>query len=234
MSLKHRSSSRIVSSCGPAVLGVLVLLSACQAPGPKNVADLRRLGDHYLQSGLWAQAAENYGAYLERKPGEPDIRANYGRALMGTGDHTRAVEQLQIAYGQRPDDEATLDVLCDAMLKANQQDSLFRLLKANAADRGRVGDHLRLGKFALATGDADTANLAYTTAARIDRGMTVEPQLGLFDYYLAIGDAANAERRLRMAYFIAPLNIDVQNRIRSFNPIVGPTFALVPAERGTP
>ncbi len=204
-------------------------LGGCSKP---NTADLRRLGDHYLESGLYPQAVEQYAQYVEQKPGEPDVRANYGRALLGVGRNLEASDQLQIAYSQRPDDEKALDALIDAYLKSNQQDAAIRLLKTNVSDRGEVRDHLRLGRAALRMGDTDTAKLGFVTAAKVDQGQTVDPQLGLVDYYLAVQDKVNAERRLRMAYYIAPQNIEVQNRIRAMKPILGPTFALAPEEAG--
>jgi tetratricopeptide (TPR) repeat protein len=213
-----------------ALTASLCLLSACQ-PQQKSVAHLRDLGDHYLGVQRYDEAAANYGEYVERKPGEPDVRTNYGRALIGAGQYEKAAEQLQIAYAQRPDDEGTLDALADAMMKAHQQDALFRLLKTNSTDRGRIDDHLRLGRYSLQMGDTDTASLAYTTAARIDKGQTLGPQLGLVDYYMAIGDLPNAERRLRMAYYIAPLSPEVNARISKLHPVVGPTFATIPEER---
>lgn len=216
-----------------ALASAAAMFVGCQAKDT-NVADLRRRGDHYLLNGQYTEAANNYAEYIEKKPGEPDVRANYGRALLAIGKNAEAVEHLQVAYGQRPDDDGILDALCEAMLKTGQHDSLFKLLKTNTIDRGggaRVTDHLRLGKYALAMGDSDTAMLGYTTAARLDRGQTVAPQIGLYDYYMAIGDKPNAERRLRMAYYISPVNAEVQTRIAQFRPVVGPTFGMVPAER---
>jgi len=216
-----------------AACAALVAL-ACAAWGcaQKNAADLRRRGDHFLETGQYAQAVEEYHAYLERKPGEDDIRANYGRALLKVGRTAEAVEQLQIAYTQNPEDEAALDSLTEALLAANQPDTLFRLLRANAADRGRVSDWLRLGRASLRVGDTDTAHLGFTTAAKVDKGKTAAAQLGLVDYYLATNDSASALRRLRMAYFLAPLDPEVQARIRLLKPVTGPTFALAPDETG--
>lgn len=207
----------------------LAALSGC-ANQQTNNADLRRRGDHYLEGGQYGQAIENYAQYLEKNPGDAEVRANYGRALLAQGRNADAAEQLQIAYSQRPDDEKALDALIDALIKSKQQDTAFRLLMTNASDRGDVRDHLRVGRTALRVGDTDTAKLFLETAARVDKGQTVAPQIGLVDYYLAVNDKVNAERRLRMAYFLSPMDLDVQDRIRKIKPVVGPTFPLQPLE----
>ncbi len=210
----------------------LTVAAGAGCAGPKNAADLRRRGDHFLQAGQYSEAAAEYTAYLQLKPGEDDIRGNYGRALLKSGRTAEAAEQLQIAYTQNPEDETTLDALTEALLASNQPDALFRLLKSNASDRGRVSDFLRLGRASLKVGDTDTAQLAFTQAAKVDKGQTVEAQLGMVDYHLAVRDPASATRRLRMAYFISSLDPEVQERIRLLKPVLGPTFATVPEERG--
>jgi Tfp pilus assembly protein PilF len=215
-----------------AVAGALALMLTAGGCAQKNDADLRRRGDHYLQAGQYGQAAEEYAAYLQLKPGEDDVRGNYGRALLKTGRAAEAAEQLQIAYTQNPEDDQVLDALTEALLASNQPDALFRLLKSNASDRGRVADFLRLGRASLKVGDTDTAYVAFTQAAKVDKGQTVEAQLGMVDYYLSVRDPANATRRLRMAYFISQHDPEVQARIRLLKPVIGPTFAAVPEERG--
>ena len=68
------------------------------------------------------------------------------------------------------------------------------------------------------------------TAARLDGGQTVEPQIALADFYLAAGDEEKAIRRLRMALGIDAENEIAIDKLRSLGEIPGPSFALTPEE----
>lgn len=210
------------------LLGAAVVAGGC---AQRSLPAVLNSGDANFKGGRFDAAAADYQEYVDRKPGDHTVRVKLGETLLKLDEPTRAAEQLRVAYSQRPGEAAYLDALCDALIAAGQTDELYRLLRTNAADRGTVDDHIRLGRYAMKLGDADTARVALLAAARVDRGTTPAPYVALTDFYLSINDTANATRRLRMAYFIDPEAGIVMERLRRMNVIVGPTFGLVPDER---
>jgi hypothetical protein len=58
----------------------------------------------------------------------------------------------------------------------------------------------------------------------------VGPQVALVDFYTALQDPANAERRLRMAAFVDRQSTEVLRRVRDLGVIDGPTFPMPPEE----
>jgi predicted Zn-dependent protease len=213
----------------PAVASLAAAFFAlgCGAPG---LEDLRYRGDTRMSTGQYDQAAEAYQQYIDRNPGNPYIRAAAGKAYLKAGQPNQAAYHLRVAISQRPQEEETLNDLCEALLQSGQRDELFRTLRANAADRGNTNDFIRLGRYALALGDIDTARTALLTAAKIDKGRTVGPQVALVDFYTALQDPANAERRLRMAAFVDRQSTEVLRRVRDLGVIDGPTFPMPPEE----
>lgn len=207
------------------------LLGACANTG--NPYPYRSQGNEAMKGERYQEAYEAYSRYIELRPGEPDMRNALGRSLLALNRYEDAIEHLRIASSQDPENGTYLDDLCEGLLKAGRTEEMFRLLRGNTDNRGNVGDWLRLGRFAAKAGDPDTAKTALLTAARIDRGMTVEPQLELADLAWSLNDKALATQRLRMAAYVAPRSPDVANRIKNWNITTGPTFPLVPAERVT-
>jgi predicted TPR repeat methyltransferase len=114
------------------------------------------------------------------------------------------------------------------MFAANEREALTALLNRAAAERGRVSDYIRLGTYAAQMGNVDEAQQALITAAKLDAGATVRPQLALADFYGSIGATDKQVRRLRMAYAIEPANDDLLKKIREAGEIPGPTFGIAP------
>ncbi len=213
----------------PLTLIPLALLTSCGGQGPINE---RARADEALRGARYDEAVERYSRYLSMRPGEAEARNAYGRALLAQGDAVSAIEQLKIAHSQQPTNTKFLDDLCDAMIKGNQTEEMFRLLRGYTDAIGTVDNWLRLGRFARLAGDPDTAKTALLTAARIDRGSSIAPQIELFDLYNSIGDKAEANRRLRMAYYINPKDSDVVTRIAASKELAGaPFYGLPPDER---
>lgn len=189
-------------------------------------------GDIAYERQRWTEAYENYQEYVDRSPGSWRARLALARSLMQLERYPEAAEQLRLVYAQRPGDLDVLDELCDALLAAGQREELYRLLRGRTTTGGTADDYLRLGWYAYRMGDMDEARTALLSAARIDGGRSLEPQLSLAQFYAAIGDEAEAVRRLRMAYYLDPANARVQELARSFGEVPGPTFGTPPAEAG--
>lgn len=214
----------------PALRAALVAMPLFLGGCANNPDPYRVEGDAAMQIFRYDDAARAYAQYLEISPGQPEIRAKYGRALLAAGRPLDAAEQFRIAVAQAPNNDQYLDELCESLLRADKRDDLFALLRTNCSQRGRVSDHIRLGRFSQRMGDGDTARTALISAARIDAGRTAAPQIALYDFYASIGERAEAMRRLRMAYYVEPKSTDVAQRIAASGAIPGPTFGLPPGD----
>ena len=142
-----------------------------------------------------------------------------------------AREQLEKAYTLLPNDDEVITTLAEAMAQSRSIEEAARLLRTIAQDRKRPADYLRLGQFLQRANDADAAEEALLAAARGDRGQSVEMQMALVQLYRSIGSDEKALARLRMAYYLDPIDPRIQELIRGYGEVPGPTFAQVPSEQ---
>jgi len=175
-------------------------------------------------------ARTDYEEYITRKPDDPEKRYEYAQVLMKIGDYRNAIEELNIACDVDPTNDKYLDAYAEALFAANERDALTTNLTRATLERGRASDFTRLGEFSSTMGNVDEAQQAFLTAAKLDQGRTVGPQLRLAEFYGAMGDRSRQVRRLRMAYAIAPENPEVWSKARELGEVPGPSFGLMPAE----
>lgn len=206
----------------------LVAVSGC---APVSVIALEEQAARAESREQFDTAAQKYQQALDRSPGRVHSRVGLGRVLLQTDRPADARRQFELALSARPDDPEILDLLAESMVRSGDAQAMYRLLRGRAEQRNAVTDWLRLGRFASLAGDADVAENALLTAARLDRGRSVAPQIALADLYEALGDDSKALTRLRMALFLDLANIEIQDRIRAFGETPGPTFALQPSEQ---
>jgi len=211
-----------------AILLLPLALAACEAQ--RTVLEVREDAAFHYRYGRYAQAAEDYAEVVERDPADWRARTRLGETLLLIERPDAAREQLAIAYGVRPNDDDIVTLYAQALLASDRTDELISLLRAHAEANRTVENFLRLGEFAQEVGDVDEAERAFLTAARLDEGRSVAPQLALADLYASVGDEERALRRLRMALYLDPRSEMIQQRIRAYGEIPGPSFALVPAE----
>lgn len=191
---------------------------------------VRRDADRAFEREQFDVARADYQEVVERVPNDWEYRVRLADTLMILDEPKLAQEQYAVVHGIRPHDEEIVEKFAEAMSEAGDEDRLISFLQRRAEDTRAVSDYLRLGWYAIETGDADLAHRALLTAARLDGGQTVEPQLALADFYLAAGDRDAAMRRLRMALGVDPTNETVIRKIRAMGEIPGPSFALTPDE----
>lgn len=175
-------------------------------------------------------AEQEYAELVDRRPARVSDRLMLGRARAALGDWAGARDQLDIAYTIYPEDSEVLDLLTEARLQLGDTDGLAEELRLAARTLGRWTDWLRLGEALRRTGDLDAAEPALITAARLDSGRSLRPQLALAELYEEAGDAERALERYRMALYLDPSSGAARDAIRATGEIPGPTFALVPAE----
>lgn len=208
-------------------VGMAVAVGGCG----RNPDPYRQQGLGAMEAHEYSKAVDAYATAVEIKPGDAPTRNALGRALLAANRPADAVEHLKIASEQEPENEKYLADYCNGLLQAGRAEEMFRLLRGNTESRGLWIDYLRLGRFAMQAGDPDTAKTAMLTAARLDRGRSLEPQLALCDLYTKVGDKVNAVRRVRMAYYLDPREGDVLNRAKALGETPGPTFGLQPVEQ---
>lgn len=215
------------------VVGVIVAL-ALSAVGCKTEPSTQALGiygDRALAAGNYAEAAEYYQKYVERRPIDAEGHYKLATAYLGAGRPTLAREHFIFAFEVR-DDGRFIEGAADALVEINQQEELFKLLRERAAQTRSIEDYTRLGRFAARVGDVDEAEEAFLLAAKLDEGQTVDPQLELARFYATLGDNERRLERLRMILFLEPENKEALDGIRELGEVPGPALAIPPAERG--
>lgn len=191
---------------------------------------VRADAQHAYERGDYTTSVADWEEYVQRVPQDPEAKWELARALLKTGNPGRATELAWQAFDMRPKNEQFLATLAEALYQSHQNDALYKLLRQQIADYGRVSDYERLGQYSAKLGDADGAEYALTQAAKLDGGKTVGPQLALADFYASIGDKKHELERLRMALYLDPTSKEINERIRKLGEIPGPSLAIVPTE----
>lgn len=225
MNIKYAARTLAVAS----LIGFLApAMSGCGSERP--LWKVKSDGQFAMNEGDYVEAVGDFSEYCERKPGDNTVRLLLGEAYLKAGDPVKAREQLTTAYDTDPACEPCADALAKAYFDAKENERLTLFLRRLASERQRESDYLRLGIYASKLGNADEALQALNTAAAMDKGQTVAPQLALAEFYRSVGDTTNEVRRLRMAAYIAPGNAQMLARARELGEVVGPSFPLRPAE----
>ncbi len=161
-------------ACG-AVLALTLAAGGCQN-GP-SINALGIYGDNALAAGNYAEAVGYYEQYVDRRPLDPEGRYKLATAYLGDNRPSMAREQFIYGFELRDYDDRFIEGTADALVEMGQQDELFKLLRNRAQESQAIEDYIRLGRFSARVGDADEAEQALLFAAKLDQGMTIEPQL---------------------------------------------------------
>jgi len=221
--LMTRSLMLTVVACS-----TLMALPGCG--GPRALPAVKDSGEFNLRNGRFDEALGDFKEYIDRSPGRADVHYLLGKTYLARGESAFAVEQMHVARSIRMEDDEIFAGLCEALYADKQLDELNRTLRARTVDRGRMQDWALLAQYAEKLGDRDEVQRGWLTAAQVDQGQSALPQLGLARLYLSVGDIAQAKRRAAMAYYIDPLNAEINELVKQLNEIPGPTFGIPPAE----
>lgn len=197
----------------------------------RPIPTIMESGQNAMRARDYEKARMEFAEVVELDPGHSQARYWLGQALLAQGNPAAAREQMEVALAADVENEEIYAGLCRALYEDGKLDELFRLLRQRATEHGSVADYLALGEYARKVGDADEAHTALLTAARIDEGKHVAPQVALADFYESINNPAEASRRLRMAYYIDSSNQKVNERLVKFGHTLGPGLGLKPLER---
>jgi tetratricopeptide (TPR) repeat protein len=217
---------RRLSVCA-GIAAIAVFFAGCAGRTPERA---EASGIHYLKVHQYEQAVSDFEYAVDKEPGRFVSRLGLGEALIGAGRSDEARAHLEVAYTLRPNDPDATEALARAMLESGDKNAMSKFLNGLASQRQLVSDWMRYGRFSQEAGDMDEARRAFLTAAKLDKGMTVDPQLALAGLYEQVGDRENAITRLRMALYLAPENDEIKEKVRSMGETPGPTFAMPPAE----
>jgi len=217
----------VIAACVGACVGGAVV-AGCGKTRP--LAILKRDADVALRGSDYATATADYSEYIRRRPEAHQLRYDLARTYLADGKPRSAIEELNIALDVSPLNDDYLDLQARAMFEANERDALTALLRRAAGERGRVSDYLRLGSYSSKLGNADEAKQALLTAAKLDEGKTVAPQVALADFFGGVKDVNSQTRRLRMAYYIDPMDKGVVEKLVALGEKPAPGFGLLPQE----
>jgi tetratricopeptide (TPR) repeat protein len=216
---------------GAGLIAAVALAGLAGGCGQQRSLDyVEKSGDKAFAAGDYAVAQKEYKEYVDRRPGKARVQHSLGMSYLQMGQAEAAVQCLSVAHDLEPANPEYTEDLARAYFKAGDRGKLYEYLHRLTQQPGTAADYVRLGEYAARLGDADEAQNALLTGAKIDGGRTVGPQIALADFYAGIGDKENALKRLRMALFIEPKNEVVAARIRELGEIPGPSYAITPEE----
>lgn len=223
---------RMMSRAAAMALVCAAAIGGCSDQRP--VWKIRADADLAYEAKKYEAALADYKTYVDIKPNDPSGQHALGLTYLALKQPKPAREHLQIAYDVVPNNDAYIESYAQSLYESNEPESLMTYLSRVANERGTVADYLRLGRYAGKIGHADEALQALITAARLDQGKTLEPQLALADFYRSVNDRPNQIRRLRNCLYLAPGDEGVMQRIRDVGEIPGPSFMVRPEEMPPP
>jgi tetratricopeptide (TPR) repeat protein len=211
------------------IAAAMALLGGCQS---RSLVAVRDAGDQHFRYGEYDAALADYTEYVDRNPGNAHVHHMMGNTYLKLNQTGMGCEQLKLAHTLRVEDDEIFASLCEGLYQDKKLDDLNRLLRGRTVDRGRMQDWALLAKYAEMQGDQDECQRAWLTAAQVDGGKSVVPQLALAKLYMKVGDKDRAKRRLAMAYYLDPNNAEIAKLARDMNEIPGPTYGIAPEESG--
>jgi tetratricopeptide (TPR) repeat protein len=211
---------------GAAVVALCAaLLSGCNMP--RSTLTVMESADRAYARGDYAKAEQEYTEYVTRRPGSAHAHHRLGLSMRELGRQEEAVEHFRIAHNLDPVEQRFTQTLAEVLLEQGAKDELYRLLRLQTRQLGRVDDFLRLGRFAALMGDPDEAEQALLTAARLEPEHPVPP-VALADFYGSLGQKDREVRWLIEAYQRDRENEQVQDRLRAHGVTPGPTLIQAP------
>lgn len=225
MTFSRSSLNRSVLAA--ALCAAVLSMGGCKT---RSLVAVRESGDWYYKNGDYQTALAEYQEYVERAPGRPEVHQMLGNTYVKLGQTGLGREQLLMAHAMRIEDDAIFADMCEALYVDKQFDDLNKVLRQRTVDRGRMKDWASLATYSEKLGDRDEAQRAWLTAAQVDGGRSVDPQIGLARLYAKVGDMQRARKRAAMAYWLEPTNPNVQQLVRELKDVPGPTYGIPPEE----
>lgn len=210
-------------------LAALTILAGCNA-AQRPLPVVKSSAEYYVGTENYSAAATDYREYVDRRPDDVTMRIGLVKTLLLLDQPKEARIHAQVVHDVRPSSDEYADLLARTLYEADERDALLTFCQKRVAERGRVADYIRLGTYSAKLGNIDEARVALSTAARVDNGRTIAPQIALADLYRQLNDQTNEAKRLKMALYIDPENQIVLKRLADLGEIAGPTAAVRPDE----
>jgi len=226
---KNDKEVRMTKICVALPLTALMLLAGC-ASTQRPLPVVKSSADYYWAAENYTAAAADYKEYVDRRPDDVPMRLALAKTLLLLDQPKEARIHAEVLHDLRPYSDEFADLLALTLYESKDRDALLSFCQKRVSERGRVADYLRLGTYSAKLGNVDEARVALSTAARIDNGVAVAPQIALADFYRQLNDPANEVRRLKMALYIDPSNRTVLQRLEDLGETAGATAAIRPDE----
>ncbi len=243
--LGREDEARVFLSKGGAVDPPMrdpLLAALAETGGPSRFDQLR--GRLAFARGIVANAAEAFGAAVEKDPRSASARQAYGVALANLGDAIYAFDQLDEAARLDPDDPATHYAL--GVLLAQQQalwSARFHLARAADLEPTDAAAHRELAavlrrqrdpaqaieryRVALALSPRDPQALLGLAQCRIDLGQLSEAKAGLEEALVLVPEAVGIRSNLARLLAAAP-DLELRDGARAYE-IASKLFDAEPA-----
>ena len=192
---------------------------------------LRKQGIEAYQAEDLEVADEHFSQAIAQDPTDWKSLFYLGKIRLKQRRSLDAQLLLEKAFELRHHNSETpdiLDAMAESLSRQGQAVPLTKLLERAVQDYGTSRDYARQGKYLQKLGDVDGAKLAYRKAAFFAPEGDVGPFLALADFYESISDTTNAVTALRHAYAVTPGDPRLNDRLRRYGIVPGPTTGIAP------
>lgn len=213
-----------------ALAGVLLSTAGCDTVPNTS---LRQRGTVAAARGDHAHAEVNFAQAVKQDPTDWRAQIGLGESLMKQARWFEAqivLERALILRGSNPETPGIVDQIAESLFRQRKVEELNTFLAQSIEAYGTTRDYLRQGNYLAKVGDADGARVAYRKAVEFAAPDDAQPYLALVAFYELIGDRDSALMALRRAYAITPDDKHVNNRLRQYGLVPGPTVGL-PADK---
>ena len=227
--MADRTERRSPALVGAVAVGAafLAVLTGCEVDN----SILRQRGIVALQQDDQSKAFDAFSRAIRQDA--TDWRAHYqlGKILLERDQPLDAQLAFEKARGLRsahPETARIVDYQAEAVFRQGRHDSLRALLADAATTFGATHDFLRQGEYLTRIGEIDGARVAYIKAAQFADPDDASPYVKAAEFYEQIGDSVKAVAAWRRAYYIAPDNTAVADKLRQYGIVPGPTLTSPP------
>ncbi len=209
----------------------VVVLAGLTMAGCLTPSMVREDGDVAYFQGDYATAAEHYARAAELQPTDALAHYKLGRTHLQLDRNAAAELNYRTAWTLQPNNEELtpkiLDGLAESLVRQPEREwVLYDYLEEQAQMYGTPEAYLRQAEYLMQIGDADNAVVAHRKAVFFASRDDATTLLAMGDFYLEIGDNAQAERYYRYAFALDPEADGLSSKLRGLGVVPGPTAGL--------
>lgn len=224
--MQQGSANVKTHAIGFAVLVILMSVASTGCEPQQTTTTMRTRAHDAMWQGRWDDAEALYTELAKRYPQDWRVQFGLGSSAMHTNDLSLARQSLEIAHTLRPQNREIALELAEVMYLQDDRNGLFQFLRDRAEARNDSRDWLLLAEYSLMTDDPDSARTCLDQAVVVDDASSSEIYIEAATLSERMGDLDSAIQYLNTAYTIEPSNTNVQERLRAFGVVPGPTLAM--------